>query len=740
MTIVSSPERVDLHAMRVRALVALGRPDEAVRAAAALARARPDRPVLALEAAERALHASDAATARAMIDLARPTLVWKPDALVAAARIEGALGRTDEGRVLATRALALEPAHEDARRWLEDVAGTEPAPLTITASDALARLPALDPEAPWEVVAEELVMRVADDGSATKWLRRVLRAQHPPEARADRTFSWRFDPSQESVRVLGARVVAPDGRVSVARERHIRTAAEDWYNLYFDVRVLEIPFDRLPVGALVEVTLRIDPVGQHFPGVFELVEVLRDRVPKHRHRIVVDAPVSLGLRSAVIAGDGATIVEAREPSAPGRERLVLEASGLAALPHEPLAPGAAETSPVWQLTTFPSWAEVGRWYRSLLASQVVVTPEMRADVQAIVAAEGGVPARVTEALVALVRDHIRYVGLEFGIHGYQPYRTDEVWARRFGDCKDQALLLRTLLSLADIPAEVALVRTRGQGRLAGALPSLALFDHAIVHLPERGLFVDSTVLHHGIGELPAADQGAQVLLVTDDAQLALTPVDAPTRNQVVGAYSVTLDPDGGGGIQGTVAFHGAQAPPYRAALADPATQHDKLQAVLNRRYPGLVLDGARLSDPEVVDRPFELVFHATVPRLASVIGDTLHVLRPAGIDGQAERLASLPTRALPLVPGPPMTFDLTFRYVLPTGYRVRELPRGGAAEGAFGRWAVTWTAEPGVVTVATTLQWAVDQIEAARYPALRAFVRAFDQAVGAALVLERGAP
>ena len=59
----------------------------------------------------------------------------------------------------------------------------------------------------------------------------------------------------------------------------------------------------------------------------------------------------------------------------------------------------------------------------------------------------------------------RYVGLEFGIHGFKPYKVTQVLARRFGDCKDKAALLIALLREVGVSAELVLVRTRRGGRL-----------------------------------------------------------------------------------------------------------------------------------------------------------------------------------------------------------------------------------------------------------------------------------
>ena len=76
------------------------------------------------------------------------------------------------------------------------------------------------------------------------------------------------------------------------------------------------------------------------------------------------------------------------------------------------------------------------------------------------------------------------MGLEFGIHGYKPYKVTQVLARRFGDCKDKASLMVALLREVGVEADWSLVRTRRGGRLDAQPASLAVFDHAIVYVPK----------------------------------------------------------------------------------------------------------------------------------------------------------------------------------------------------------------------------------------------------------------
>jgi len=95
-----------------------------------------------------------------------------------------------------------------------------------------------------------------------------------------------------------------------------------------------------------------------------------------------------------------------------------------------------------------------------------------------------------------VQNDVRYLGLEIGANTHRPHAPAEVFGQLYGDCKDKALLLTVILQQEGIPAYVALVSTDDRSELAGAGPSPAVFDHAIVgiHRPDSSwLFIDPTI-------------------------------------------------------------------------------------------------------------------------------------------------------------------------------------------------------------------------------------------------------
>ena len=116
-------------------------------------------------------------------------------------------------------------------------------------------------------------------------------------------------------------------------------------------------------------------------------------------------------------------------------------------------------------------------------------------------------------LYRLVADRIRYVGLEYGIHSFQPAHASETWSLGYGDCKDKAVLLIAMLRAVGISSQFVLVRTRSAGTIEPKPASLSAFDHAIVYLPGLNAFIDPTVSDFDPFVLPTEDQGAQVLVV-----------------------------------------------------------------------------------------------------------------------------------------------------------------------------------------------------------------------------------
>src|ERR1043165_5221994 len=82
---------------------------------------------------------------------------------------------------------------------------------------------------------------------------------------------------------------------------------------------------------------------------------------------------------------------------------------------------------------------------------------MRARVKQLLEGTQTVDEKI-RAIYDFVVTDIRYVAWEFGVHGYKPYRASAIFERRFGDCKDKALVMNAMLKEAGIDGYPVLIK------------------------------------------------------------------------------------------------------------------------------------------------------------------------------------------------------------------------------------------------------------------------------------------
>lgn len=106
------------------------------------------------------------------------------------------------------------------------------------------------------------------------------------------------------------------------------------------------------------------------------------------------------------------------------------------------------------------------------------------------------PAERSLLALRFVQDEIHYIPFDVGIEPTDPLR---VFERRFGVCKDKALLLHALLTLMGIDSTPVLVNSRFGKELPLLLPAPGVFDHVVLQivLDEKIYFVDPTVTQQG---------------------------------------------------------------------------------------------------------------------------------------------------------------------------------------------------------------------------------------------------
>ncbi len=193
-----------------------------------------------------------------------------------------------------------------------------------------------------------------------------------------------------------------------------------------------------------------------------------------------------------------------------------------------------------------SWADVGRFF----AQQALQSEESLIEAGRLASRlAGGSLSRedTLKALFDFVADSVSYVALEIGRGDFEPHSCGRIIERRFGDCKDQSVLLSSLFRSVGIDAYPALVFTGDYPRVSDLHPWPAFFDHAVVVVkePRSNLVLDPSDPLSSINSPPPRLQGKSFIVADGYSGLQEPdPSSKPSRG-IIWQFTITEEISGG---------------------------------------------------------------------------------------------------------------------------------------------------------------------------------------------------
>ncbi len=342
-----------------------------------------------------------------------------------------------------------------------------------------------------------------------------------------------------------------------------------------------------------------------------------------------------------------------------------------------------------------TWDDIGKWYVQLTADRRNPTPDLKAKVAELTASAPTLEAKL-RALARFAQRDIRYVDIEIGIGGFQPHMAGAIFTNRYGDCKDKATLLSTMLREIGLESYYVVVNNR-RGVVLPNVPSPRSFNHVItaVALPKelaesptlflkydhprlgKLLIFDPTDPDTPIGLLPPSLQGDYGLLVTSDGgELINIPLLPAPVNRLMRSATATLDFAGTltGAVQETRT--GSFAVDRRAGLVavSEADRKKQIESQLSSAMTGATLRGFSLEGLDDITSALVLKFQFATESYSKQAGSLL-LVRPRVIGRHASSLmeSDKPRKFPVLFEGTGLISDL-FEITVPSIYDVDELP------------------------------------------------------------------
>jgi hypothetical protein len=442
-----------------------------------------------------------------------------------------------------------------------------------------------------------------------------------------------------------------------------------------------------------------------------------------------------------------------------------------ALKEEPDMPPSAAVAGRLVVTFFPrdpaarqktieSWAEFGRWYDKLTAGRREPSPTLQQKVSELTVA-AKTPLDKIRALASFVQRDVRYVAIEIGIGGFQPHAAADVFASRYGDCKDKATVLSTMLKQVGVDSYYVVAQTR-RGVLRGdSPPAFHSFNHAIlaIRLPKEVpteslyaiypharlgllLFFDPTDSMTPLGYLPSSLQANFGLLVSEaGGELVQMPLLPPSTNQLLRTGKLTLNLDGS--LTGEVqeVRLGAPAVSRRAEFL-AAQGKDKakvIESFLGSALSGFVLTHAEVGNMEQYELGLTLKYTFVASNYAKRAGDLI-LLRPRVLGQKGSSLLEIKERTYPVEFSEASEQRDTYEIKLPPDLAVDELPPPVEADYSFASYRSKTEFSAGVLRYTRSYQVKEVVVPASRLSDLKRFFREIAKDEASSAVLRSARP
>ena len=628
---------------------------------------------------------------------------------------------------------------DDAPSWLRNAAAL--------------KVPIYDKKVSTVVLVDESTMVVAEDGRVTTtslYAVRILNREGRSSAIAEANYETDFT----KIRELRAWMIQPSGKsTSYGNDNVIDEADLD--DVYNESRVKRIVArsDAEPDSVFgYQVVSEMRPFFNQSMWYFQGVE------PVVSSKLTVTLPV--GWRADSITFNHGKI----EPTVAGTS-YTWELRDIPPLAIEPASPSLINLVPRLAVNYFPaegarmsasrafdSWNEVSRWYAGISDPQVI--PDARIIAKAN---ELTLNARTElEKIQAIARyvQNIQYISIQIGVGRWRPHAASDVLAKSYGDCKDKANLMRSLLRVLNITSYPVLIYAGDPNFVQEVWPSPRQFNHCIIAVKVSDEIQIATILNHPtlgrllifdatdpntpLGDLPDDEQGSFALIAAGDVgALARMPSTSQETNHMERSAQVQLAADGSIVASLKERALGQSAVGYRREYRG-LSKPEYVKRIERWVTAGVTASKVTRVEPEdnLNEGRFALSVDFTAPSYGQSMQDRLLVFKPAIVSRRESLFLTDAMRKHPVVLDA-YSFTETVSVKLPAGFDVDEMPDAVKLEAPFGSYKTTYAVKNDELIFTRSLAQRAGSIPVGQYETVRSFFERIRTAEQSPVVLVR---
>lgn len=336
------------------------------------------------------------------------------------------------------------------------------------------------------------------------------------------------------------------------------------------------------------------------------------------------------------------------------------------------------------------------WYYSMVkdVNQEPADPELITLTNNLVAGLSSDLEKV-KAIYYWTQRNIKYIAFEYALGGFIPREANQVFKKKYGDCKDNSSILYKMMEIAGIQGHLTWIGTRSIPYKYEEVPAPLVDNHMILSYFEKDkvYFLDATGRNTSINFPSSFIQGKEALVALDENnyRIVKVPVIPAEANAVSDSTVLKIKGEKLVGTT-TTTVAGYNKSDYLYALGNLNSKNERdefYNSVFQKGNNKFIANGIIEENKEDYDQDLLIKFDFTIDNYLNRFGDDIYV--NLNLNRQIDQFRTDSKRKRDI------EFDYKNAYFfktyleIPQGYKIDYLPESQSFENDYIKSTLTYT-------------------------------------------------
>ena len=371
-----------------------------------------------------------------------------------------------------------------------------------------------------------------------------------------------------------------------------------------------------------------------------------------------------------------------------------------------------------------TWKSYGKWIYDLADGREKLEPETVKIVNNLVKGIDNDEEKI-KIIYEYLQSKTRYISIQLGIGGLQPFEASEVDKNGYGDCKALSNYTRAMLKAVGVNSYHATIGAgRGNTSIDPSFPFKGYTNHMILCVPLESdtIWLECTSQNQPFGFLGSFTDDRNALLITENGgKIVRTTRYHQADNTQIRKAHINIDTKGNARAHIVTKYRGLKYESVQTQfIRNEKEQKEFLFEILD--IPNMEIENFKYS--QMKDRIPEAKeeINLEIKNYASVSGKRIFI--PLNILNKKKKgLPKIKNRKTDVVINISNISSDEIIYEVPSYYKVEHLPESVNFESDFGSYAATVSKEGNQITYVRTLKFNKNTYPAERYDDLLKFYK-----------------